>query len=118
MSAGISRRTFFGLAAGAAAVHALPASVVGLAVEPAGAIIPSCFEWQPPMADLPPAHVPKVGDMIFLQKDGLYILPSTGHVFKLSSEWVIELGQQMVITHLPGQYLGIDRTHKPCPTHF
>lgn len=109
MSAGISRRTFFGLAAGAAAVHALPASVVGLAVEPAGVVI---------VPDLPPAHVPKVGDMIFLQKDGLYILPSTGHVFKLSSEWGIELGQQMVITHLPGQYLGIDRTHKPCPTHF
>jgi len=97
----LSRRKFFALAAGAAAAHALPTPVLGMGVEPAE-------DWDNPAllvgADLPPARFPKVGDMIFCSRGGIYVLPATGYTFKLSSDIAVE---QLVITHLPAS---VDRT--------
>ena len=97
----VSRRKFFELAGAAAGVAALPRGVVEGIVPPAPAAI-----------DLPPAHVPMVGDLIFLHPDGVYALTARGYE-KLSRNITFEPLhglQYNALVGFPGAYAGIDRT--------
>ena len=68
---GVTRRTFMGMVAGSAAVAALPRRVLGMAVEPAGDV----FEL---------ANTPASGGIVYLARNGVYLLPEVGMMQRLS----------------------------------
>lgn len=99
----VSRRRFFGLAAGSAAVAALPEILLGLGEPPA-------------VAAVVPEPLPCVGDRIYLTADGVWYMDSRGVIRKLSKEISI-VGlhgiQYNACTGYVGAYAGIERTAWP-----
>ena len=99
----VSRRTFFGLLAGSAAVAALPECVLGMGDPPAA-------------AEVVPEPLPSVGDVLFLTTDGVWCMDSRGVVRKLSKEISITSLhgiQYNACTGYVGTYAGIERTTGP-----
>ena len=87
-----TRRGFFGLLAGAVAAKFLPA---------------------------PAAHIPMVGDIIFLDKNGVWIQRGKGPMTKLSRECTFEgLQYNALGVASVGSYAGISRAPLPPNARF
>ena len=100
----MSRRKFLVAAGCAGTVAALPRGIVSVGVPPAALPIEAAI-------DFPPAHFPKVGDLLFMNRDGVYTMDGFGKVTKLSKDIRIEHGiQYNAIVGSSGIYAGIERS--------